>query len=88
MPQPQLNQFQTYSFTPEEIVQAKALSALTKMYLQHELSITLMRKCALIYNHADVKDWELLHAELDGRANILAELLEVPTIKETVTQKE
>jgi hypothetical protein len=75
------SKFQEYEFTKEEVIQAKILSPLTKMYLENELAVTMLRKIALIYDHTDQKDWELLHAELDGRIAILAELLQVEPIK-------
>lgn len=83
MPHKIESKFQEYEFTKEEVELAKQLSPLTRMYLQHELSVTMMRKCALVYDHAQVKDWELLHAELDGRMSMLAELLQIEPVKST-----
>lgn len=81
MPHKIESKFQEYEFSQEEVAIAKQLSPVTRMYLQHELSVTMLRKCALVYDHAQVKDWELLHAELDGRMSLLAELLQIEPVK-------
>lgn len=81
MPKQVPNTFQQYEFTQEEVAQAKVLAPLTMMYLQNELAVTALRKLALIYDHNDRKDWELLHAELDGRIAVLAELLQVEPVR-------
>lgn len=77
------SKFQEYEFTQEEVAEAKVLSPLTRMYLQHEMSVTMMRKVALVYDHEQEEDWKLLHAELDGRISLLAELLQVEPVKPT-----
>lgn len=81
MPKLISSKFQEYEFTKEEVVQAKILSPLTKMYLENELTVTMLRKLALIYDHTNQEDWELLHAELDGRIGVIAELLQVEPVK-------
>lgn len=88
MPHKIESKFQEYEFTQEEVELAKQLSPLTRMYLQHELSVTMLRKCALVYDHAQVKDWELLHAELDGRMSIIAELLQIEPVKPTKSKEQ
>lgn len=84
------SKFQEYEFTPEELKAAKVLSNVTRCYLQNELTNTMLRKIALVYDHANEKDWQLLHAELDGRISVLAELLEVEPVKlpSKLSQKE
>lgn len=75
------SKFQEYSFTPAELLAAKSFPALTRCWLQNELSNAMLRKVALLYKHEAVEDWELLHAELDGRIALLAELLEIEPVK-------
>lgn len=87
MPKLLPSKFSEYEFTPEEVAQAKVLSPLTRMYLENELSVTMLRKCALVYNHENEKDWELLHAELDGRMSVIAELLQVEPVKQTKSKE-
>lgn len=87
MPKAIPSKFQEYEFTQEEVTQAKQLSPLTKMYLQNELAVTMLRKVALIYKHDDVKDWELLHAELDGKISFIAEMLQVEPVKPTKSKE-
>lgn len=87
MPKSLPSKFQEYEFTPEEVKEAKVLSPLTKMYLQHEMSITMMRKVALVYDHENEQDWKLLHAELDGRISLLAELLQVEPVASTKSKE-
>jgi hypothetical protein len=77
------SKFQEYSFTPEELIAAKALSHTTRCYLQNELSNAMLRKVALVYDHSSVSDWELFHAELDGRISVLVELLDIPPVHPT-----
>lgn len=88
MPQPLPSKFKEYSFTEAEVKLAKELSFTTRCWLENELTNTMLRKVALIYKPEAEMDWRLLHAELDGRMSVLAELLNVePTIVNLKEQK-
>lgn len=81
MPQPLPSKFKEYSFTEAEIKLAKEISFTTRCWLENELTNTMLRKVALIYKPEAEMDWKLVHAELDGRMSMLAELLDVePTV--------
>ena len=74
------SKFQEYQFTKEEVQQALIVSPMTRCWLENELTVTMLRKVALIYNAEKEIDWRLTHAELDGRIGLLAELLQVDPI--------
>ena len=81
MPQRLASKFAEFTFSQEELKQAKEFTYTTRCWLQNELTNAMLRKVALIYRPEAEMDWKLYHAELDGRISLLAELLDIEPVK-------
>jgi hypothetical protein len=80
------SKFNSYKFTNEELNAIKSLPYTFRCYLENELTNTMLRKIAILYQPDAELDWKLLHAELDGKISFITELLNLDPVKPSVTK--
>ena len=78
------NMFQSWVFSPQELLQAQLLTTLQKQHIQNIIAQAAHEKTMLTFDPSNIPAYTQQEAELQGRIRVLQSLLDLSREAETI----